>query len=182
MTKIERGLLGDLLADIGGRLSAPTTICVVGSTASILLGQPERQTPDIDIWGPESDFDTIALKRACEQAGLLFDPRGELDPDAIYLQILRPGITMFPERFAVEKLGRFGNLTLVMPPPGLIVATKLARGWESDLEDAAWWIRERRLSDADIESGIAAIPQPENQDAARENLFLVQLIAGKRKP
>ncbi|MBF0333786.1 MAG: hypothetical protein HQL40_09085 [Alphaproteobacteria bacterium] len=168
MTKIASGLLGDLLADIGGRLSAPTTICVVGGTASILLGQPERQTRAIDIWGPESDFDTIALKGACERA-------------AIHLQILRPGITMFPERFAVEKLGRFGNLTLVMPPPGLIVATKLARGWESDLEDAAWWIRERRLSDADIESGIAAIPQPENQDAARENLFLVQLVAGRRK-
>lgn len=38
-----------------------------------------------------------------------------------------------------------------MPPHGLIVATKLARGSESNL-------------------------------AARENLFLVQLIAGRRKP
>jgi hypothetical protein len=176
--KIEKDVLETVLAEIGRRLTTPTTICVVGSAAAILLGQAERQTPDIDIWGPESDFDAGELKQACEQAGLLFDPKGELDPDDAYLQILRPGITMFPEHFRVEKLGRFGNLTLMMPPPAMMVAIKLARGLDSDLEDVAWWVRERNLTSDDIEAAIPLIPQPENQVAARENLIFVSLTSG----
>lgn len=182
MAQIEKGFLEELLADIGDHLTTPTVICVVGSSASILLGQPERQTPDIDVWGPQSDFDVMGLKRACEAAGLLFDPRGELAPDQIYLQILRPGITMFPEHFPVEKLGRFGKLTVVMPPPELIVATKLARAEEKDIEDVAWWMRERGLSVEQIEQAIDLIPQPENQEAARGNLIFIQLTSMGNKP
>src|ERR1700689_4953926 len=141
--KIEKDLLENLLAEIGRRLSSPATLCIVGSAAAILSGQPERQTPDIDIWGPESDFDAGDLKQAVETTGLLFDPKGEVGPDDAYLQVLRPGITLFPAKFptsiSVEKLGRYGQLTLVMPPPAMIVATKLARGYDSDLEDAVWW-------------------------------------------
>jgi transcriptional regulator with XRE-family HTH domain len=176
-TVIEKATLEGLLAALGETLAEPTTLCIVGSAAAILLGQPERQTPDIDIWGPESDFDIGALRRACAQAGLLYDPRGEVDPGAVYLQILRPGITMFPEHFAAERIGRFGKLTLVMPPPVLIVATKLARGLESDIEDAAWWMRERDLSIAAVEAAIALIPQADNREAARENLILIHLVA-----
>lgn len=179
--KIEKGTLEELLGVLGKDLAEPTTICVVGSAAAILHGQPERQTPDIDIWGPESDFDIGALRRACERAGMLYDPRGEIDPDAIYLQILRPGITMFPEHFAVERIGRFGKLTVVMPAPALIVATKLARGLDSDIEDAAWWVRERNLSREAVEAAIESIPQPENQEAARENMIVIQLLGMGRK-
>jgi len=180
--RIEKGTLEDVLAAIGAHLPERMTICVVGSAAAILLGQPQRQTPDIDIWEPESDFDVGALRRACEQAGLLYDPKGEIDPDAIYLQILRPGITMFPDRFPVERIGRFGKLTVVMPLPSMIVATKLARALDSDIEDAAWWMRQRNLSVDAIESAIDQIPQPENRTAARENLVLVQLAATGPKP
>jgi transcriptional regulator with XRE-family HTH domain len=178
--KIEKGTLEGLLAKIGEYLAEPTTICVVGSAAAILHGQPERQTPDIDIWGPESDFDIGALRRACEQTGMLYDPRGEIDPDAIYLQILRPGITMFPEHFAVERIGRFGKLTVVMPSPTLLVATKLARGLDSDIEDATWWVQERNLAVESVREAIGAIPQPENRQAALENLIMIELVAGRR--
>lgn len=178
--RIEKGTLEDVLEKIGEYLTEPTTICVVGSAAAILHGQPERQTPDIDIWGPESDYDIGALRRACEQAGMLYDPRGEIDPDAIYLQILRPGITMFPEHFAVERIGRFGRLTVVMPAPALIVATKLARGLDSDIEDATWWVRERRLTVEAVNAAIDSIPQPENRDAARENVVLIKLAVERK--
>jgi len=179
-TVIEKASIEELFTALGETLPGPTTLCIVGSAAAILLGQPERQTLGIDIWGPESDFDIGALRRACTQAGLLYDPRGEVAAGAVYLQILRPGITMFPEHFAAERIGRFGNLALVMPPPALIVATKLARGLDSDIEDAAWWVRERDLSVATIEAAIALIPQPENRDTARENLILMKLVAKGR--
>ena len=51
MTMIDKAFLEALLADIGG------------SAAAILLGQPERQTPDIAIWGPESDFDPERVRQ-----------------------------------------------------------------------------------------------------------------------
>jgi hypothetical protein len=175
---IDKDTLEGILAAIGRHLPEPTTLCVVGSAAAMLHGQPERQTPDIDVWGPESDFDIGALRQACEQAGLVYDPRGEIDADTIYLQILRPGVTMFPTRFEVEAIGRFGNLRLVMPPPELIVATKLARALDSDVEDAAWWVRARNLDAAAIGAAIERIPQPHNRDAARENLvLLLHLVA-----
>jgi transcriptional regulator with XRE-family HTH domain len=175
--KIEKAVLEDILTVIGDHLPEATTLCVVGSAAAILYGQPERQTADVDVWGPESDFDTGALRRACAKAGVLFDPRDEVAPGAIYMQIMRPGVTMFPERFAVQKIARFGKLHVVMPPPELIVATKLARALESDIEDAAWWIRERNIPVDAVEAAIERIPQPENREAARENLMLVQLVA-----
>jgi hypothetical protein len=177
MPILEKGTLEELLAALGEHLSEPTTICIVGSTAAILLGQPERQTPDIDVWEPESDFDIGALRAACERAGMLYDPKGEVESGAIYIQILRPGITMFPEHFPVERIGRFGNLTVVMPPPALIVATKLARALDSDVEDASWWVRERNLSVDAVASAIDLIPQPENRATAQENLILIRLVA-----
>jgi hypothetical protein len=87
--------------------------------------------------------------------------------------------TKFPTNISVEKLGRYGHLTLVMPPPAMIVATKLARAYDSDLEDAVWWMRERGLTSDDIEAVIPLIPQPENQEAARENLIFIKLTARK---
>lgn len=55
---------------------------------------------------------------------------------------------------------------LVMPPPALIVATKLARAYDSDIEDANWWIRERGLTRQEIEDAIQLIPQPDNREEA----------------
>jgi hypothetical protein len=179
MAAIDKDSLERLLAAIAAQLPEPTTICVVGSAAAILMGQPERQTADIDIWDPESDFDTGALRQACENAGVLFDPKGEVAPDDAYLQILRPGVTMFPERFPVVRIGRFGRLTVVMPPAGLMVATKLARATDTDIEDAAWWVSRQGLTADVVSEAIDAIPQPENREAARENLVLVTLA---RKP
>jgi transcriptional regulator with XRE-family HTH domain len=181
VTTINKDTLEAILTVVGKHLPQPTTLCVVGSAAAMLHGQPERQTPDIDVWGPESDFDIGALRHACEQAGVVYDPRDEIDPGVIYLQVLRPGVTMFPVRFAVERIGRFANLHLVMPPPELIVATKLARALDSDIEDAAWWVRARNLDVSVVESAIERIPQPHNREAARENLVLLRLVGPEPK-
>jgi hypothetical protein len=175
---IDKDTVEKLLIAIGNSLLNPTTLCVIGSTPSILFGQPERQTPDIDIWFPRSDFDVGDLKRACEQAGLVYDPKDEIDPDAVYLQMVRPGFVALPANFEVEIIGRYGNLRLVMPPPDLIVASKLARGSDSDIEDAVWWVRGRDLSDEQIALTIDQLPTAASRNAARENFVLVQLVSG----
>lgn len=174
---IDRDTIESLLVAVGDKLLNATTLCVIGSTSSILSGQPERQTPDIDVWFPQSDFDAGDLKRACEQAGLLFDPKGEVDPNAVYLQIIRPGFVVLPAELKVEIVGRYGKLTLVMPLPEFIVAAKLARGSDSDIEDAVWWVRGRDLTEEQIAQAIDQLPTAASRNAARENFILIQLVS-----
>jgi hypothetical protein len=80
---IDRTRLLRILDELGRRLTGPATICLIGSSPGIAAGQPDRQSMDIDIWRPRSTFDDTEFRRACADAGLLFDPKGELDPDAV---------------------------------------------------------------------------------------------------
>lgn len=179
----DRKRLMEIFEALGGTLAKPTTICVIGSSPGIASGQPERQTPDIDVWRQESSYDESAFRRACEQAGVLFDPRGEhLDPEEIYVQVVRKGIVNLPPGFEVELVGEFGNLRVVMPDPSLLVAAKLARGTPRDVEDAAWWMRERALTADDIRRAIGALPDPIQRETASENVVLVELVGSERSP
>jgi hypothetical protein len=46
---IDRAKIEQILMEIGRHLRRPSTIVIVGSTASMLSGQDDRQTPDIDV-------------------------------------------------------------------------------------------------------------------------------------
>jgi hypothetical protein len=177
-----KGLLG-IFEALGHALPKQATICVIGSSPAIACGQPDRQTPDIDVWRQGSSYDETAFRRACEQVGILFDPRGEhLDPEAIYVQIIRKGIVDLPLDFDAEVVGDFGNLRVVMPAPSLLVAVKLARGTPRDVEDAAWWMRERALTTEDIRAAIGALPDPVQRQTALENVVVIELVSSDRRP
>ena len=117
----------EIFQRLGAALQRPTLLCLIGSTPGIACGQTERQTPDVDVWLPASEFDTGDLARACREAGILFDPKGMVEPDQIYIRVVRPGIVRLPADFAPEAIGKFGNLTVAMPPPEHLVAAKLVR-------------------------------------------------------
>ena len=93
----------------------------------IVSGQPDRQSDDIGVWRQRSAYDETEFRRACRELGLFFDPKGELDPDAIHVQIVQLGIVKLPQEFRVEILGQYGNLTVAMPEPVLLSAAKLVR-------------------------------------------------------
>lgn len=138
---------------------------------------------DIDVWNQKSTFDQTELRKACQDAGVHFDPRGELDPNAVYVQIVRPGVVRLPVDFEVEVLGRYGKLTVVMPSPALLSAAKLARGDERDIEDIAWWIKERAISLDDIREAVGTLPDQSQREVADENMVLVELLVGSgRRP
>lgn len=165
---------------LGQHLQTPTVLCLIGSTPGIASGQVARQTPDMDVWFPRSEFDVSDLSKACAEAGILFNPTGEIDPDSIYIQIVRrSGIVDLPDNFAPESIGRFGNLTVVMPPPEYLAAAKLVRGSETDIEDVVWWIRQRGLDRSDIEQAISTFPNESDRENATENLTFVQLVSGR---
>jgi hypothetical protein len=173
---IDRARVLTIFEALGARLSEPTTLCLIGSTPAILLGQDERQTQDIDVWHPASDYDAGELARACRDLGVLFDPKSELDPEAIYIQIVRPGIVSLPTPIELEVLERFGYLTVAMPAPAMIAAAKLTRASERDIEDVTWWIRYRALDPDAIEQAIGALPRAIDRETARDNMVIVRLV------
>jgi Nucleotidyltransferase of unknown function (DUF6036) len=180
---IDRERLIGIFDALGRKLTKPTTICVIGSSPGIVSGQPDRQSSDIDVWRQTSDYDETELRQACQELGLLFDPKSELDPDAIYIQVVRPGIVKLPLDFGVEVLGQYGVLTVAMPAPALLSAAKLVRGDPRDIEDIAWWIKERALNLDEIRAAIGSLPDPSQREAANENIVLLELvIASERKP
>jgi hypothetical protein len=46
---IDRDRLVRIFDELGQKLAKPATICVIGSTPGIILGQPGRQSQDIDV-------------------------------------------------------------------------------------------------------------------------------------
>jgi len=92
--KLDRAACITHLEQIAEALPAsgsPVSLCLIGSAACLLEAMPGRSSRDLDVWQPASDFDRLELKRAVESAGLLFDPRDQLDSDRPYVQIITPG-------------------------------------------------------------------------------------------
>lgn len=178
----DRVKLPEIFDTLGRTLAKPTTICIIGSSPGIASGQPERQTPDMDVWREQPNYDEAAFRKACDDAGVLFDPRGEVDPESVYVRIIRKGVVNLPRDFDVEVVGDFGNLRVVMPDPSLLVASKLVRGSARDVEDALWWMQERSLKSDDIRDAIGHLPDPMQREAANENIVLVGLIDSTWSP
>ncbi len=177
---LKRDQLFEVFERIGAALQRPATLCLIGSAPAILAGQPERQTTDIDVWRPHSLYDEGDLARACRAADVLFDPKGEIDPDTVYLQIVTPGIVALPPGFEREELGKFGNLTIVMPPPEVIAASKTLRFSDVDLADIVWWFKARALQMKNVEAEVRKLKKPKSElEDAAANLTVVQVLLGK---
>jgi hypothetical protein len=178
---IDRTRLLQIFDELGKRIVGPATICLIGSAPGIAAGQHDRQSMDIDIWRPRSTFDDTEFRRACQEAGLLFDPKGELDPDAVYVQFVQPGIVKLPMDFKLETVGRYGALTVTMPEAAVLAAAKLVRGDPRDVEDVAWWIKERALDLDAIRAAVGTLPEASQREAAGENVVLVELVATRER-
>lgn len=178
---IDRDRLVRIFDELGQKLENRATICVIGSAPGIMLWQPGRLSQDIDVWYPHSQFDETPFRRACQDLGVLYDPRTEIDPDAIYIQIVRPGIVNLPADFKIEVLGEYGSLKVAMPDAALLSAAKLVRGDPRDVEDVTWWMKERALRLDDIRAAIDVLPDSAQRETAGENLILVELVTASER-
>ncbi len=178
---IDRNRLVRIFDELAQKLATPATICVIGSTPGIILGQLGRQSQDIDVWYPFSQYDETQFRRACQELGLLYDPRSELDPDAIYIRIVRPGIVNLPTDFKLEILGEYGALKVTMPDAALLSAAKLVRGDPRDVEDVTWWVKERALGLDEIRAAVDMLPDSSQRELAGENLILVELVTASER-
>ena len=156
---------------------ASARLMIIGSAIGILAGQPDRTSIDLDVWKPTSRYQLPALKQAAEEAGLLFDPKSTLEPDTPYLQLVEAGVAEIGSFAAPEILEQFQALTLERPPTANLVAAKLIRAEEKDLQDIAFLIQKYRPSHEDIQNAINSMPKAARAQA-RENMVYLSTMNG----
>lgn len=177
--------LRGVLELIDRHLEGEVRLCLIGSGATILLGQPDRGTEDLDAWARASRFGEAELRRAVEKAGLGFDPRGEF-PQAPYLQVIHPGIVQVPgydpakgEWFGKEETVAWQGerLTVTTPPPEALIASKLVRGEDRDFEDCLWLMAAKDVGAASILAAVRRLPG-EARAKARDHLDILHIMNG----
>ena len=132
---------------------------------------PGRVSHDLDIWQPASSYDLGELRQAVQQAGLLFDPRGALEPDLPYVQIVNPGPTQVGT-FEAVFWARFGRLHVYLPPWPNWVAAKLVRGDPRDVEDALFVAQKQGVRMTEVEACAASFPEPARQQVMENMIYL----------
>ena len=171
-----------LLEKIDAGLDVGQVICLIGSGATILLGQPARGTDDLEIWAEASTITMPLLRAAIQAAGLDFDPKDEF-PSLPYVQIIHPGIVQVPGFDPVRRrwfkrpeqiVWQGLRLRVTCPPGAALIASKLMRGSDRDFEDCLWIIAAQSVSAAAIVKAIKTLsPQPRAE--ADANFALLHL-------
>jgi hypothetical protein len=121
---------------LGEHISEPTKLYLVGGSALCLLGSP-RETLDIDYFveeAPPTIEETLKTLSAELKLDLESVPIGEFIP--------LPPDAETRRRF----VGRFGQVEVYIFDLYSIALSKIARGFESDLEDVEFLLKEKLIS------------------------------------
>lgn len=175
----------NLLTQIDQNLNSNVTICLIGSGATILLGQQSRSTEDLDVW-KEASLLSDEFKTAVQNCGLSYNPTDEY-PITPYLQVVQPGIVRVPgwnqdtrqwlgESEKIVWQGKF--LKVTTPPAKIIIASKLLRGDDQDEQDCIWLMINHQVEYQEILDVLDLLPSNVRQRAV-ENLETITYI-GRR--
>jgi hypothetical protein len=154
-----------------GKEGLPVKLCLIGSAACLLGNMPERASRDLDIWKPSSQYDTLELKAAAEAAGLVFNPTGYLEPENPYIQIIEPGIVQVGE-FTPVLMEKMGRLELYRPPIENIIASKLTRAAEKDIQDILYLLKAYQPDANEIKNIIDEFPAASRAQGLENLIFL----------
>jgi hypothetical protein len=163
------------LEQIDRRLTSPTTLCIYGSAAFILLDEPDRTSLDIDVAGPYSQADLGELRQAAESAGLPFNPEESLRSDHLeWISALRLCLAApQPESEILLWSGRFLSVKTVSVSD--LIASKLIRYDEIDQSDIQYLVTQHMIEEQDVENAVHRLPPPFNGDPiVLENLDLLK--------
>ena len=150
MEPVTAANLRAFLRRLGERYPQPARLYLLGGSALCLLGSP-RTTLDVDYIveaGPEeaARFEAAASELAAEM---------RLDLEEVPLAEFIP---LPPAAYARRKpVGQFGQLEVYVFDPYSIALSKIARGFETDLEDVVFMWRERLVEFAELERHFRAV-------------------------
>jgi len=171
-----------LLIKLGEALDRPARLVVIGSAVCMSLGQNQRMTMDVDVWRKDSTYDLGSLRRACDAVGIVFDPKGYDEPEAVYLQMVDPGVVqlgVFDETMSIFKTG---NLEIRRPPIENVIASKLVRGEGRDFDDCAFLMKKCQVSMKAIERAVASIEDNYSRENATDNLTMLEICFATPSP
>lgn len=127
------------LQQLGQRLDRPVTLYLLGGSALCFLGNA-RRTLDIDYTltasaVPDKSFDVTVRGLADEM---------HLEIEAVSIEEFVP----LPEGSEQRHrwLGRFGEVSVYVYDPYTIALSKLSRGFESDLQDVLFLLRQQIIN------------------------------------
>lgn len=174
---MNREKLEELFVKLADKLHRSARLCIFGSAPGIILGQPNRNTEDIDMWRPSSTYDASDLKRVMSELDVLWNPmHPPKGSGQIYLQVVQPGIVNFPRDLDTAPVYQRGKLTIAMPTPVVLTASKLVRAEQKDINDIRWWMQEKSITLRQLEErGVNRLANAEQRERARANLTLVKV-------
>lgn len=168
----------------------PARLCLIGSAAGIFSGQPSRTSMDLDVlacggrtsmdldvYAPGSRYDDAVLRKAVEAAGLLFDPKGMIEPDRPYVQIVHEGIVRVGAFRDADTMGlhRSKDLDVVSAPAANLVASKLVRGDTRDIEDIFYLMAKFAPPRTAVEAIVMSFPERQRL-VAMENMVYLDIM------
>lgn len=166
---------------ISKNLRSPAEFCVIGSGSLALSGHEARTTIDLDTWKRLSSFSHADMTQACDKAGIEFDPPENSEPSRPYIQLVSPGIVQIgdvkPKALSPLFTGKGGKLTLTRPPFENIIASKLVRMNQRDIEDVTYLMREHEIDPDAVSAAIETFPAGYARDTASENTIYLAALA-----
>jgi len=146
------------LRKLGERYTRPAAIYLLGGSALCFLGNP-RRTADIDYFVETTPDQTVELQATIESLAL--ELTLELEVVAIGEFVPLPEGTRARRRL----IGQFGNLTTYVYDPYTIAISKVARGFETDLQDVLFMLRQKLIEFKQLEAYVnAALPRAKDFD------------------
>jgi hypothetical protein len=150
MGAITSQALEAFLQRLGESSSCTGTFYLLGGSALCMLGNP-RTTADIDYFfeteaGSLEQFQATVAELAAEV---------RLDVEVVPLDEFIPLPPQFRERRRL--VGRYGRLDVYLFDLYSIALSKIARGFEADLDDVMFLLRERHIEFEELEAHFDAI-------------------------
>lgn len=142
MESLTREKLEAFLAEVGRRYPQSAQLYLIGGSALTLLGSP-RPTLDVDYVG--DDLQKNELQRIIDEVARDM----HIEVDAVPIDGFIPLSGYAQERSL--NIGHFGNLHVYVFDPYAIALSKVDRGFDTDIEDILFLIRQGNISLRELE-------------------------------
>jgi hypothetical protein len=143
MASITAERIHQFLTELAIRYTDPAVIVLLGGSALCLLGS-ERPTLDIDYVG--DDLRKSDLQRVIDQVS----DELQIPVEPVPIEDFIP-IPDGADKRRIE-IGRFGQIEVFALDPHTIALSKLERGFDSDLEDIRFLLRQNLISITELEA------------------------------
>jgi len=141
MKKVVNESIQEFLEKLGNRFSKSATLYLLGGSALILLGST-RDTLDIDYVG--NDIQSNEFQKTIEEVAHELGLETEAVPIQQFIPITQEERSLY--------FGKFGNVQVYIFDPYSIALSKLDRGFDTDLDDVTFLLKQNIINLQQFES------------------------------